>query len=69
MPLRSSKRLRRLLDYKKWLEYPILPWNEAFLRELENFPEGGHDDIVDALSGAFLMLTDSTYDLTALTTL
>jgi predicted phage terminase large subunit-like protein len=44
-------------------------WNEAFLRELENFPEGSHDDIVDALSGAFLMLTDSTYDLRALTTM
>jgi len=29
------------------------PWNEDFLRELENFPEGRHDDIVDALSGAF----------------
>lgn len=45
------------------------PWNEAFLRELENFPEGSHDDIVDALSGAFLMQTDSIYDITALTTL
>lgn len=45
------------------------PWNEDFLREVENFPEGSHDDIVDALSGAFLMLTDPTYDLTALTTL
>jgi predicted phage terminase large subunit-like protein len=45
------------------------PWNEDFLRELENFPEGGHDDIVDALSGAFLMLTDATYDLTGLTKL
>lgn len=29
------------------------PWNEAFFRELENFPEGAHDDIVDVLSGAF----------------
>ena len=44
-------------------------WNEAFLRELENFPEGSHDDIVDALSGAFLMLTNSTYDLRALATM
>lgn len=42
-------------------------WNEAFLRELENFPDGSYDDIVDALSGAFLMMTDSTYDLRALT--
>lgn len=28
------------------------PWNHAFLAELEAFPEGGHDDQVDALSGA-----------------
>lgn len=29
------------------------PWNEAFLSELENFPPSkGHDDQVDALSGA-----------------
>ena len=44
------------------------PWNDDFLRELENFPEGGHDDIVDAFSGAFLMLTNAAYDLSALTT-
>lgn len=29
------------------------PWNEALISELEAFPEGGHDDQVDALSGAF----------------
>lgn len=28
------------------------PWNNAFFQELENFPEGAHDDIVDVLSGA-----------------
>jgi predicted phage terminase large subunit-like protein len=28
-------------------------WNDAFLRELENFPAGKHDDAVDALSGAY----------------
>jgi predicted phage terminase large subunit-like protein len=28
-------------------------WNEAFFSELENFPDGAHDDIVDTLSGAF----------------
>lgn len=28
-------------------------WNEDFFNELENFPEGNHDDIVDVLSGAF----------------
>jgi predicted phage terminase large subunit-like protein len=44
-------------------------WNEDLLRELENFPEGSHDDIVDTLSGAFLMLNDSSYDITAFTSL
>lgn len=34
-------------------------WNEDFIKELENFPEGAHDDIVDALSGAFNMMTDN----------
>lgn len=28
-------------------------WNDAFFTETENFPEGSHDDQVDALSGAF----------------
>lgn len=28
-------------------------WNSHFLQELEAFPEGSHDDQVDALSGAF----------------
>jgi predicted phage terminase large subunit-like protein len=28
-------------------------WNEEFFSELENFPDGAHDDIVDVLSGAF----------------
>lgn len=29
------------------------PWNDEFFTELENFPDGAHDDIVDTLSGAF----------------
>lgn len=31
-------------------------WNDAFLSEVEQFPEGRHDDIVDAMSLAFLIL-------------
>jgi predicted phage terminase large subunit-like protein len=31
-------------------------WNSAFLNELEGFPQGRHDDQVDALSGAFNVL-------------
>ena len=41
-------------------------WNEDLFRELENFPDGAHDDIVDALSGAFLMQTERKYDLASL---
>lgn len=41
-------------------------WNEDFFKELENFPESNHDDIVDALSGAFLMHTENKYNLSAL---
>ena len=41
-------------------------WNDEFFRELENFPKGKHDDIVDALSGAFLMINQSSYNLPAL---
>lgn len=32
------------------------PWVEAFLDEISEFPEGTHDDQVDALSGAFAAL-------------
>lgn len=38
-------------------------WNDTFLNELHNFPEGDHDDQVDALSGAFnLMMASNTGD-------
>lgn len=38
------------------------PWNEELFTELENFSEDltGHDDIVDALSGAFNSMQTST---------
>ena len=29
------------------------PWNDEFFNELESFPEGAHDDIVDVFSGCF----------------
>ena len=41
-------------------------WNEDFFKELENFPDGNHDDIVDALSGAFFLINESSYNLSAL---
>jgi predicted phage terminase large subunit-like protein len=36
------------------------PWNESFLRELEAFPVGRHDDAIDALSGAHTALLAPT---------
>lgn len=36
------------------------PWNDAYLAELENFPEG-HDDQVDASAGAFRMLSEQAF--------
>ena len=40
-------------------------WNDDFFTELENFPDGNHDDIVDVLSGAYNELTasPSTFDV------
>lgn len=38
-------------------------WNEELFNELENFPEGVHDDIVDVLSGAFNELVGSGLSL------
>ena len=35
------------------------PWNHEFFTELENFPDGAHDDCVDVLSGAFNELNQS----------
>ena len=34
------------------------PWNEAFLHELESFPNGKYDDQVDAVAGAFRRLIE-----------
>jgi len=38
------------------------PWNEAFLSSLESFPEGAHDDDVDALSLAHRLCAATNLD-------
>lgn len=38
-------------------------WNAAFLDELEQFPNGNHDDQVDAVSGAFSFVTEAQLKL------
>ena len=43
------------------------PWLDSFLEEIEMFPNGAHDDQVDALSGAFAsLLAVSRYNLGAM---
>jgi predicted phage terminase large subunit-like protein len=32
-------------------------WNQVFINELVNFPDGDHDDIVDAVTGGYNCLT------------
>lgn len=41
------------------------PWNDNFLNILANFPDGAHDDEVDALSGGFQILTEGRRILVA----
>ena len=38
------------------------PWNSCFIEELCLFPNGTHDDQVDASSGAFLRLARQSYN-------
>lgn len=40
------------------------PWNTLFFSELEGFPEGAHDDQVDALSGAYNYLANNLSSMT-----
>lgn len=42
------------------------PWNKEFFNELENFPMGKHDDIVDVYSGAFNALCENYSSFDAL---
>lgn len=42
-------------------------WNNQFLEELTNFPDGAHDDQVDTLSGGILELSQSRMNIFDLT--
>jgi predicted phage terminase large subunit-like protein len=43
------------------------PWNEMLYNQFEQFPDGAHDDMVDAASGAFNEIERGLFDLGALT--
>ena len=55
MPKDKLTRAKAVSAQSEWGNVSVLraPWNEEFFTELENFPEGKHDDIVDVFSGAF----------------
>ena len=55
MPKDKITRAKAVSAQCEWGNVSVLraPWNDDFFSELENFPEGAHDDIVDVLSGAF----------------
>ena len=41
-------------------------WNEQYLSQLEFFPEGKNDDMVDASSDAFNELAEPTFSIKSL---
>lgn len=55
MPKDKVTRAKPVSAQCEWGNVRVLraPWNAEFFQELENFPDGAHDDIVDVLSGAF----------------
>lgn len=57
VPATGSKEVRArpvaAAAYNHLIKIIRAPWNEALLAELHSFPDGPHDDQVDALAGAF----------------
>ena len=41
-------------------------WNDQYFSQLEFFPEGSHDDLVDASSDAFNELAEPTFNVKSL---
>ena len=66
----GSKELRATPFAAHWqnghVQVLIADWNDAYLTQLESFPESKHDDLVDASSDSFTELTSSKFDLSAL---
>jgi predicted phage terminase large subunit-like protein len=57
----KAERARPLASMAEAGHVPLVrgPWNKDTLDELETFPRGAHDDVVDATAGAFLRLASS----------
>ena len=42
------------------------PWNEEYLLQLENFPDGKFKDMVDASANGFAEIEASSFDVSSL---
>jgi len=64
VPSTGSKQTRAIpaarAAYNGLVKVVRAPWNDAFFAEIEAFPDGKHDDIADAFSGAFNDLAGDT---------
>jgi predicted phage terminase large subunit-like protein len=68
VPSSGSKQARSVpasrAAYNGLIKIKRAPWNDLLLAELEVFPDGKHDDVVDAFSGAFNELAKGLRDHT-----
>lgn len=67
IPVTGSKELRATPLAAQWqngnVQVLAAEWNDQYFLQLENFPEGKHDDMVDASSDAFDELGQVTFTL------
>ncbi len=67
IPVSGSKELRATPVAAQWQVGNIYvlaaEWNDMYFTQLESFPQGAHDDMVDATSDAFNELSKPTFEL------
>jgi predicted phage terminase large subunit-like protein len=67
VPSSGSKEARAVpasrAAFNHLIKVRFAPWNDIFFAELEAFPDGKHDDIVDVFAGAFNELAKGFRDL------
>ena len=66
----GSKILRATPFATQWqngnVEVLAADWNDMYLSQLEFFPDGKHDDMVDASSDSFNELAEPTFNIKSL---
>lgn len=70
LPVTGSKEVRATPFAAYWQHGNVQvlrgEWNEAYFSQLESFPSGKHDDMVDASSDAYNELTSPKFDLSSM---